>query len=84
MNKGSVDYENNIHPSVLRFSTKILKILHLVLKLLNNMALITLSSSGCDHMEFFLWLCIRLGWYEWFVMATLGLFQGGGILRLTG
>ncbi|PKK72855.1 hypothetical protein RhiirC2_710063 [Rhizophagus irregularis] len=38
---------------------------------------------GCDHMEFLLWLCIRLGWYEWFIMATLGLFQGGGILRLT-
>ncbi|EXX51713.1 hypothetical protein RirG_259320 [Rhizophagus irregularis DAOM 197198w] len=46
MNKGSVDYENDKHLSVLRFSTKILKILHLTLKLLNNMALITLSSSG--------------------------------------
>ncbi|CAB4394934.1 unnamed protein product [Rhizophagus irregularis] len=46
MNKGSVDYENDKHLSVLRFSTKILKILHLALKLLNNMALITLSSSG--------------------------------------
>ncbi|PKC61237.1 hypothetical protein RhiirA1_465266 [Rhizophagus irregularis] len=46
MNKGSVDYENDKHLSVLRFSTKILKILHLELKLLNNMALITLSSSG--------------------------------------